>query len=238
MGQVPHYLLIGNGRVSRHIQHYFFLLKIHYTVWHRQHSIIELQTHLKQCTHILFLISDHAIDEFIQTYCHSTKAICIHFSGSLVSMNAYGAHPLMTFSEKLYDFVLYQSIPFIIDHDALDFSDLFPNLNNPHIRLDTSLKAKYHAYCVLSGNFSCLLWQKLFKGFEKEFGIPVSFAHPYLKQITKNLIEDSDKALTGPLTRGDQNTLEKNVAALKEDAFQTIYESFITCYQRLQTEEV
>ncbi len=36
LGANPSYGIIGNGRISQHIQHYFSLLGITYMLWHRQ----------------------------------------------------------------------------------------------------------------------------------------------------------------------------------------------------------
>jgi predicted short-subunit dehydrogenase-like oxidoreductase (DUF2520 family) len=233
MRQVPHYLIIGNGRVSKHFQHYFALRDTHYTVWHRQQSEHELHHALLHATHILVLISDQAIDPFIQTHLSQVKQPIMHCSGSLVTQQAYGVHPLMTFAPTLYHLERYQAISFVIDHDAPDFSILFPTLSNPHVRLLTSLKSKYHALCVLSGNFSCLLWQKLFSTLEKDFQIPAEMAHLYLSQQTENLLADAATALTGPLVRRDHQTIRKNLQALENDPFQAVYESFINCYEKL-----
>ncbi|HLB43222.1 MAG TPA: DUF2520 domain-containing protein [Gammaproteobacteria bacterium] len=234
MRQVPHYLLIGNGCVAKHFQHYFSFLQLSFTTWHRQQSLIELTQHINRATHILLLISDAAIDDFFVQYIFSSNKICIHFSGSLVSRYVYGTHPLMTFSTKLYQPELYQSIPFIIDHNALEFEDLLPGISNQHVRLHTSLKAKYHALCVLSGNFSCVLWKKLFDGLTNEFNISHSLAYPYLLQQMKNLIDDPSSAMTGPLVRGDLQTIKNNLTALQADPFYSVYKSFVACYQQIK----
>jgi hypothetical protein len=237
MRQVPHYLLIGNGRVARHIQHYFSLLHLSFDVWHRQQPISQLHVHAEKATHILLLISDSAIDDFITQHLSQTTASRIHFSGSLISNLAYGAHPLMTFNQELRELNHYQSIPFVLDHDAPDFADLLPGLPNQHVRLHKSLKPKYHAFCVLSGNFSCMLWQKFFGSLEHEFNIPPAIAHPYLFQLTKQLAEHPHTALTGPLVRNDHVTIEKNIAALHGDPFQPIYQSFVSCYQTMREKQ-
>ncbi len=231
MRQVPHYLLIGNGRVSRHFQHYFSSLNISFSVWHRNHPIAELNQQVKRSTHILILIRDDAIESFIIENLTDTTAYCIHFSGSLVIEKAFGAHPLMTFSQDLYSIERYSSIHFVIDEDAPAFDQLLPGVPNTHVRLPKKLKDKYHALCVLSGNFSCMLWQKLFASFEKEFNIPANVAHPYLLQQTQNLLDHYPSALTGPLVRDDKNTIAKNISALTADSFQKIYQSFVECYQ-------
>ncbi len=230
MRQVPQYLLIGNGRVSRHFQYYLSILKIPFTLWYRQLPSEKLKKNLQNSTHILILINDDAIDSFIDENLKNTKALRIHFSGSLVTNQAFGAHPLMTFNQDLYTKDCYQSINFIIDQDAPNFEELLPGFPNTHFRLDKNVKAKYHALCVLSGNYSCMLWQKLFSTFENEFGIPSTAAHPYLQQQVKNLINNYPTALTGPLVRNDTNTIKKNLRALSKDAFKKIYQSFVSCY--------
>ncbi|MFU8797430.1 MAG: DUF2520 domain-containing protein [Gammaproteobacteria bacterium] len=228
MRQVPYYLIIGNGRVAHHFQHYFSLLPLPFTTWHRQESLEDLAERIKSASHILLLIRDDAIENFIRLYLQNLSIV--HFSGSLVTPLAYGAHPLMTFNNRLYTLEHYQSIPFVLDHNAPAFENILPGLPNQHVRLDTALKAKYHALCVLSGNFSCLLWQKLFSSLEKEFKFPASIAHTFIQQQTQNLVDNYQTALTGPLPRNDLLTLEKNLLALNGDPFQQIYQAFITCY--------
>lgn len=236
MRQVPYYLIIGNGRVARHFQQYFTKLGLSFTRWQRSESLESLQIKLNDATHILILINDQAIEPFVKNYLMNTAAIRIHFSGSLVSNCVIGAHPLMSFTNQLYSLEEYRNIPFIIDHDAPEWSALLPGLPNRYIHLDKSLKAKYHALCVLSGNFSCMLWQKLFHDFQNELNIPESFAHPYLLQQTKNLIQNPLTALTGPLVRNDSETIQKNLQALHLDPFEDIYESFVKCYNKLKSE--
>jgi predicted short-subunit dehydrogenase-like oxidoreductase (DUF2520 family) len=87
---------------------------------------------------------------------------------------------------------------------------------------------------VLSGNFSCLLWQKFFSSLEQEYHIPHAIAYPYLIQTMQNLLSHPSSALTGPLARGDTETIEKNKKALYLDPFQEVYQSFITCYQQVK----
>lgn len=231
MRQVPHYLIIGNGRVAKHFRHYFSLSSIGFSTWQRSEDIALLNLKLIKATHVLLLISDSAIEDFAQTYLQHTNAICIHFSGSVISDKVYGAHPLMTFSTELYSLDIYQDIPFIIDANAPDFQMLLPGLANKHARLNTADKNKYHALCVLSGNLSCYVWQKLFAEFENTFHFPSDIAHAYLKQQTQNLLTHPKEALTGPVTRGDQVTIEKNIAALENNSLQLIYKSFIESYQ-------
>lgn len=234
MRQAPTYLIIGNGRVARHFIHYFNLLSIPCLHWHREHPLTRLHELASQSTHILLLISDDTIEGFIQNHLILTQACLIHFSGSVNTDLAFGAHPLMTFSHHLYSLDDYKRIAFVIDECAPEFSRLLPGLPNTSVRLTKSQKQKYHAMCVMAGNFSCLLWQKLFSTFENEFNMPASAAYPYLQQQMKNLQSDYQRALTGPLVRNDQATIDKNLSALEGDAFQSLYQSFVHYYRELK----
>lgn len=316
MRQVPRYLIIGNGRVARHLAHYFSLLKIKtVTQWDRSQPLPRLLELATGATHILLAIKDDAIEPFIDAHlsevsvCEHVKAlnagyaalekgvtadslrkmdeaikffnkdhdkplgrkhimqlarvvdtlggtgasgmrkladkldtlkkglrknIKIHFSGSLVTRKAYGAHPLMTFGPELYTLEKYLNIPFVVDEKAPPFSELFPGIHNQNVRLSEKQKAKYHALCVMSGNFSCILWQKLFDTLGGEFGFPPHTADMYLRQQTENLLTNYRSALTGPLARGDDATIARNLKALDGDPFQQVYKAFIEAYPSIK----
>ncbi len=236
MRQVPSYLIIGSGRVARHVTHYLNLLSIQHNQWDRSFSVAALAQAAAQATHILVLISDDAIEPFIENHLQGVSAILIHFSGSLVTSAAFGAHPLMTFGHTLYDKACYEAMPFIIDEHAPSFESLLPGLSNAHVRLSTAQKAKYHALCVLSGNFSCMLWQKLMADFEKELQLPAAIAYPYLQRQMQNVMTDYKNALTGPLPRNDQQTINNNLQSLAGDPFQNIYQAFVDCFNEVTHE--
>lgn len=156
----------------------------------------------------------------------------LHFSGALVTPLAFGAHPLMTFGPDLYSLEKYKSIPFVVEEGTAEFSQLLPGLPNRHVLLKPEQKALYHALCVMGGNFTCLLWQKVFDRFAQDFGFAPDVAFPYMQQQMENLMLDYKSALTGPLARGDQATIEKNLAALAGDPFEDVYRAFVSAYER------
>lgn len=224
MGQVL--LLVGNGRLSRHLQRYFRLLGIPFRVWTRK-SEQPFNRALRGCSHVLLAIRDDAIQTFVEEHSLQDKTV-VHFSGSLHVQGAWGAHPLMTFAQKAYTFEEYQRIHFVLDSQAPPLGQLLPGLPNPWHRLSEEQKGLYHALCVLGGNYTQMLWQHVFTRLE-EIGIPREAAYPYLRQVAGNL-EQEDAPLTGPLVRGDQGTIARNVAALQGDAFQDVYLSFVKAY--------
>lgn len=233
MRQVPcNYLVIGNGRLAKHICYYFDLLRIPYQQWFRQ-SPISLDSIIAPSTHVLLIISDSAIDSFIEQHSAllGTKNI-VHFSGCHVSARAWSAHPLMTFPETLYTSEFYPTIPFIIEQEGPTFTELLPGLPNPHGAISQNNKAYYHSLCVMANNFTTILWQKLFGDFETKFSLPAVIAMPMLQKTAANLTQDYTTALTGPLKRGDTRTLEKNILALKSanDPFEHIFTAFSQLY--------
>lgn len=237
MRQVPAYLIVGDGRVARHLACYFSHLGIDNVArWHRSQGEAELLRKAESATHILLAVNDGAIEPLAQKLT-DFSALKIHFSGALATDAAYGAHPLMTFGAKTYALEKYKSIAFVIDDDAPAFTRVLPLLPNEHYRLKKSDKAKYHALCVMAGNFSCLLWQKLFGALEGEWNIPAAAAQAYVRQQTENLVEDYARALTGPLARGDKETVARNMSALEGDAFFEIYKSFVQAYPRITREQ-
>src|SRR5262249_18259145 len=143
-----------------------------------------------QCSPILLLINDDAIEFFIDQHPFLKEKLLVHFSGNLHTKLAYGTHPLSSFSDHFYTLETYQKIPFICDEGAPTFQILLPGLTNPHFTIPSHLKSFYHALCVLSGNFTTLLWQKFFTEFEKTFHIPKQQVYPYLEQVMKNLLTD------------------------------------------------
>ena len=233
MGQVP-YGVVGDGRVARHFTHYLSLLKIPFRQWSRS-TQLNCADVLASCPIVLLLINDSVINDFIKSHSFLKEKCCVHFSGSLVTDFAYGAHPLMTFGTELYTLEEYKEIPWILEDSSPPFENLLPGLPNPHFVINKEKKGYYHALCVMSNNFTTLLWQKFFNTLEQEFQIPKQHLIPILQRSLKNIEKDHEAALTGPLKRGDRETIKKNLEALSDDAFYSIYQSFVTAYQKENT---
>ena len=225
------YLIIGDGQTARHMQFYFQSLNINVLQWARAFGN-PLEPLLQQASHVLLLISDDAIESFIQQYPSLSKKQLVHFSGALVTSYAHSAHPLISFSQALFDPSFYPSIPFFIEAEGPSLAELLPDLPNPHWSISRSQKALYHSLAVLSGNFTTLLWQKLFKDLQEKFNIPKESAYPYLQSIAYNLQQDNNSALTGPLARGDKATLALNLKALEGDDFAHVFQAFIDFYNK------
>jgi len=230
MRQVPEYGIVGDGRAARHVRHYLALLGIPVRSWSRRDPGAPPPDVLRSCSPVLLLIRDEAIVSFVEAWPALRGTRLVHFSGSLVTDVAEAAHPLMTFGEDVYDLQVYREMPFVLDTGRTPFAELLPGLPNHSFTIPASDRAYYHALCVMAGNFSTLLWQKLFREFETRLRIPASAAHPYARQIIANLLADPSRSLTGPLSRGDAHTIAANLGALDGDPFQDVYAAFVRAH--------
>lgn len=226
------YGIVGDGRMARHFAHYLTLEGISFRQWSRQIAMRSKKSPsdaLAGCSIILVLISDQAIDAWIEASPFLRGKKVVHFSGSWVSAHAVGMHPLMTFGLDLYDLETYRRMPFVVE-EGTGFSDLFPDLTNPSFSIARDQKAYYHALCALSGNFTTLLWQKFFSELESRFKIPNAMAQKYMERVFANLAQDPKGALTGPLARGDADTVGAHLSALQGDPYRGVYEAFCRAY--------
>ncbi len=234
------YALLGSGRLARHLGHYFRAEGLETRAWARRpdpafndldaashgDADARLEATVADCTHVLVLLSDDAIEGFIGRHGSLREKVLIHCSGSLALGQAQGAHPLMTFADALYPAELYRRIPFVTDAEGPAFTELFPELSNPGHALARDRKALYHAYCVASGNFTSILWERVFREFEAELGLPKSALLPYMARIFANL-EAANGVATGPLVRGDTKTIARNLAALDGHPIEDISRAFL-----------
>lgn len=227
------YLIVGSGKVATHFAHYFAVARIDFLQWARRPRMVPsnrlavLSRLPDNITHVLLLIQDGAIDQFIRAHAHLRSRTLVHFSGSLVSDYAVGVHPLMTFTDRLYPGDFYPTIPFILEKGAGSFARILPGLKNPHYQLERDLKPLYHALCVLSGNFTSILWSKFFKELNR-LGLPDEAGYPYLERICGNLRDPTVPATTGPLVRKDYDTIRRNLKALEDDPFCEVYQAFLS----------
>lgn len=224
--------IVGNGRVARHFRHYFDLLGLSVYAWSRRMQASSPPDALASCRTVLLLIRDAAIDPFIEAWPALQEKRLVHCSGSLVTAAAEGAHPLMTFGPTLYDLADYRAMPFVLDAGGTPFSELFPDLPNPSFMIPAAERPYYHALCVMAGNFSTILWVKLFDELQRRFGMPASAAHPYLARVAANVMADAGRALTGPLARRDAQAIAANLTALEGDPFHSVYAAFTRVYDQ------
>lgn len=229
MQQVPHYAVIGNGRMATHMCFYLSALGLTYQQWHRQQGVQALITLLHQSTHVLVLITDQQIQPFIENYLlHQSSALeIVHFSGALTIKGADSAHPLQSFvDKKAYSLEEYKAMPFILSNPNLTLNDILPGLPNAAYYVPPEQRPYYHAMCVLANNVSTILWHKFYAELQTRYGIESKHIRPFLQRTFQNIADSNGTALSGPIARHDHKTLQKNIEALEGDPLQGILKCF------------
>lgn len=254
MGQVPasrkqnpspFYALLGSGRLALHLSHYFDLLAIPYSQWAR-HSLDKfnsfspsqwpnpyqrMQLTIEKADVILLATSDSSLQNLMREIPRRDDQILVHFSGALSFPEAESAHPLMTFGPDLYSFEEYKKIPFILESGRRPFSALFPELPNLHFEIPRELKPLYHAFCVMSGNFTQILWSELLGRVPRQLGLPREVFLPYMQQVFANLVRHPETSATGPLVRRDLHTIAQHLEALRDTELTELYQAFLRLKQ-------
>lgn len=218
------FLIVGAGKIAKHLNHYLSLLGHHPLSWDRSQDPHLLKTKIAEATHVLLAVSDSAIEGFFRKHLAGLDKTVVHFSGALNISEVIAAHPLMTFGPELYERDTYRRIHFVVT-GASSLQEALPGLTNEFSVLAPEHKALYHALCVMGGNFPVILWQKMFSEFER-LGITREAARVYLETILHNTMAQPATALTGPLARKDKATVIKNIEALENDPFQKVYFDF------------
>jgi len=233
-------LIVGSGRLAKHLSFYFQSEGLGYKQWNRSDLSANFnlaedsnlqpghqeESHLSRPHRILLAVADSAIGELADLP-WPKGSILVHFSGALSFPHVLGQHPLMTFTESLYDPALYRSIPFVGESPQPPFTELFPELPNPFFTITKDKKPLYHALCALSGNMTVRLWQRVTDEFGDQLGLPANILDGYRTQIFVNIQRDLQNALTGPLARGDSKTVESHLKALQKSSLGKIYNSFV-----------
>lgn len=169
------------------------------------------------------------------------KKIC-HCSGALsadaafpdveaLGATGYSIHPLFPVSDKWASYKELGSAFFCIEGTGpLDFWKKTLESLGPRVQeISGDAKVKYHAACVLSSNLVCALVDTGLNllqdcGFT-EAGAREALA-PLALSNMKHLLEDGPvQALTGPVERGDSETVRKHLSVLGDGPEAALYRS-------------
>lgn len=159
------------------------------------------------------------------------KIIC-HFSGSLSSdvfKDAEGSgifsgsvHPMYAFSDKFLSYKQLNNVVFSVEGHPVfleKINSLFSVCGNPVCTLEKENKVKYHAAASLVSNHMLGLLDACTTLLE-EIGYERENAYKVFTPLVKNnvisaLDSSVEKALTGPIERGDENTILKHLNCLE-----------------------
>ena len=227
MNEVKTILVVGSGRLAMHLNHWVSLQDTPCKIlnWDRDQDPHLIKTYIQQADDVWLAISDSAIVSFYEKYLLGFDLRVVHFSGALHDPRIICAHPLMTFSDKIYSSETYAKIHFAIT-GCEKLSDALFGFKNSFFILPAEQKPLYHALCVVAGNFPQILWSEVLT-ICNEKKIPFQAFNVYLRQCIENFISEGSKSLTGPFARQDLMTIEQNIAALPVP-LKNIYHTFQT----------
>lgn len=147
------------------------------------------------------------------------------FSG-IESTGAHGvsAHPMYAFSDRFSDYRQLHTARFTLEGDDVAVAiiqDMLEHLGHKVVVIDPEKKARYHAAASIASNLMIGLYDLSLDmltdcGFTHEDA--VSFLSPLItKNVTAMLTSSPADALTGPIERGDTETITHHLEVLSPD---------------------
>lgn len=185
---------------------------------------------------IFITTSDNSIGEVCQQiakeYGFKGGQTVVHMSGGLGSdilrpakeqgANIFSLHPMQAFAniEKAKEEIKNTFFTFEGDGDEKQIIKLLEKIGNPYTKIDCNSKSLYHAAACISSNYLVTLTNIAVEileniGFkDKE---PLKVLLPLMRGTIENIEKLGVKeALTGPIVRGDYNTVRKHIESLEE----------------------
>ena len=158
------------------------------------------------------------------------KIVC-HFSGALSSavfsnrkekgVSACSIHPMYAFSNKFTSYEQLNQVMFTMegDEEALDVvKSIFERAGNKVCVIDSESKGRYHAAASMMSNMMVGLYQ-MGLSMLTDCGFSSEDAKELTTPLVRNNIEavlatSPEQALTGPIERSDEATIEKHLSIL------------------------
>ncbi len=184
--------------------------------------------------------------------CSLTGKRLIHTSGALSSavfsglsqeIFGYSIHPIYAINSKEESYKGFGDCVITLEgHPACmeEFSAMFRALGHPVVAVRAEEKVRYHAACVMASNLVIGLYstavEELMKcGFDRQSA--EKSLRPLFKNNAENLLAVGPRrAMTGPVERGDTETIRKHREVLTGDAL-ACYESLTNALVRLKNSE-
>lgn len=176
----------------------------------------------------------------IAEYDLTDKLIC-HFSGSLSSnvfsgieqTRAYGGsiHPMYAFSDKFTSYQQFHTAWLVMEGQETALKrmrTLFEDrLGHRVLMIQAADKAKYHAAAVVASNYMIALYDTALAllgecGFSREDSM--ALFQPLVQNNVAAMLEKGPvEALTGPIERGDTETVQKHLESLSGNDAEAVY---------------
>lgn len=139
------------------------------------------------------------------------------------------AHPLLAFSDIETTVKKLSDTWFTLEYDenlGEESHDFFKKTGNPVLKIDGEQKVLYHAACCMISNYLVTLMESGYQVFEKagvDKNIIKEAVVPLMESVFENIrSKESRNALTGPIKRGDKNTVSLHLQQLQKEAPENI----------------
>jgi len=210
-----------------------------FTDTHYYESIKEL---VQCCDAIILTVPDGAIGEVVnqlttldgllegKILCHTSGALSSQiFSGIGNQVYGYSIHPIYAVSSKTESYINFsQAFITIEGHGKYikQLGDIFTNIGHKVKVISSDNKVKYHSGAVFASNLVIGLF-KMATDILGQCGFSEEEAMMALKPLfinnSKKLYESNpEEAMTGPIERGDDYTINKHLQTLDE-RYKTVY---------------
>lgn len=195
----------------------------------------DLESIVRACDLLLITTPDDVIGsvwEEVREMPVKDKIIC-HFSGSISSAvfteiehtgaSGCSIHPMYAFSDKFTSYRQLDTVMFTVegqDKAVAVVERLLSGMGNRVLNISPEGKELYHCCASLASNFMIGLFQ-MSLDLLTECGIPEETGQELLTPLVRNNMEamlqnGTQRALSGPIERGDTGTVQKHLAVLRE----------------------
>lgn len=137
------------------------------------------------------------------------------------------AHPLLAFGDLTDSVEQLEKTYFCIEKETPLLLQLLKKAGNPYLQISASKKGLYHIASVVLSNYLVTL-SYISKQLYQQTGMSrqeiQKATTPLVESVLKNIAQQSEKeALTGPIKRGDANTILRHLHTIQEESPNFLY---------------
>jgi predicted short-subunit dehydrogenase-like oxidoreductase (DUF2520 family) len=205
----------------------------------RSNCYITLEQLIEDTDALFITTSDDQIEDVVNKLCSSSRLksgqLIVHMSGALPSTilspakafgcYIYSLHPLQSFADIDKSVAALADTYFCLEGDEERISmlvDILTTCKNPYFKIKPEQKVLYHASaCMLSNYLVTLIHNglKLMQGMDIDSATAFKAMLPLINSTLQNVNSlGTENALTGPISRGDINTVVKQFEGINADS--------------------
>lgn len=168
---------------------------------------------------------DHVVEDLVELNVDLSDKMFFHMSGAhdsltlkKLNVNSFSLHPLKAFPQVVESASAFESVFFSLEGATRSSREWIESLGIDYFEIQSEQKALYHAAAVIVSNYLVTVIDFGLNQFA-EMGLDKATAMKALWPLISGTIMNieaigTEKALTGPIVRGDCETIEKHLAVL------------------------